>query len=90
LPAFLGFNQFTEHCPARFQLMLQLKHRRRDGACIRARQTDDANPPATGRSGYRNNRVVEVHAAILTGRGVTGCASPELTECYAAAREETP
>jgi hypothetical protein len=48
--------------------MLQPQHRRGDLKRPRSGQADDPNPAAPGRRGDGDDGVVEVHAAIVTGK----------------------
>src|SRR3984885_15393374 len=60
-----GFNQFSEHGVAGFEIALQPQHWQRNIFGIRARGTDYANASSTGRSSDRDDCVVEVHGKIV-------------------------
>jgi carbonic anhydrase len=46
--------------------VLQPQHRKRNLDCARPRETHHANPASPRRARYRHNRVIEIHAPIVT------------------------
>ena len=56
-----GFDQFSEYCAARIEIVFQPEHWHGNLLGFRAGQADDANSSATRRRGNRNDGVVEAH-----------------------------
>ena len=56
----IRFDQLSEDCAARFEVVLQAKHRHRDRARFGSGQANHADPSAAGRSGDGDDGVIKI------------------------------
>ena len=61
----IGLDQFAEHGASRLNWVFEAKHRQGDGASFGAGKADHADTAASGRSGNRDDSVVQVHGEIV-------------------------
>lgn len=64
--------QLSEHSPSWLQLTLQPQDRFGDLPSVRSGKPNDTNSTASEGRSNRNDRVIEVHEAIVTGKLVVG------------------